>query len=422
MQRMTGLAACLLGVLVSVVVSARGASPPQSAASELAAARGILAAGRLEEALERIDGVLKRDPVNREAVAVKVTALLGPGRFADALGAYDAYAAAANRQDTALLAEIGRADLKHIIRQPPDTPTLAAALERLARDGDGEARDALRRASAGAASRDAVALNVGLARLGEQDAVRRLGDLLDSASTPIARAEVIRALQDAGIRSLAPKVAALLTDGEPLVRSAAALAVGALQFADAVPRLEVIFKEDAHIVRMHAAVALKRLGRNTADVYLAQMLGNETAEVRLIAAEAYQTAKTTQWVPWVRTVLSDRNDLNRLRAAELLACCDQPAARSALSAMLKSDNPFLRGDAARILEGTGLADASMARRMLGDSLASVRLHGAGVALTLDGRRPQPGRIVPAPAARQTRAPSVAPPSRAAIQNAPAATM
>ena len=422
MQRMAGLAACLLGVLVSVVVSARGASPPQSAASELEAARGILAAGRLEEALERIDGVLKRDPVNREAVAVKVTALLGPGRFADALGTYDAYAAAANRQDTVLLAEIGRADLKQIIRQPPDTPTLAAALERLARDGDGEARDALRRASAGATSRDAVVLNVGLARLGEQDGVRRLGELLDSASTPIARAEVIRALQDAGIRGLAPKVAALLTDGEPLVRSAAALAVGALQFADAVPRLEAIFKEDAHIVRMHAAVALKRLGRNTADVYLAQMLGNETAEVRLIAAEAYQTAKSTQWVPWVRTVLSDRNDLNRLRAAELLACCDQPAARSALSAMLKSDNPFLRGDAARILEGTGLADASMARRMLGDSLASVRLHGAGVALTLDGRRSQPGRIVPAPAARQTRAPSVAPPSRAAIQNAPAARM
>ena len=385
---MMRIAACLLGVLVSVNVWAQGVSSPPAAAAELAAARDMLAAGRFDEAITRIDGVLKRDPLNRDAVATKVTALLGPDHFDEALASYDTYTGAANRADVALLAVIGRADLKRLVRQPPDAPTLSAALERLARDGDVEAREALRRSAATAVGPDVLRLTVSLARLGEPDAVRRLGELLASASGPEARAEVIQALQDAGIRSLAPRVAAFLGDSSPLVRGAAAAAVGVLQYPDAVPRLEAIFKDDEHIVRMHAAVGLKLLGRSTADLYLVQMLRNETAEVRLIAAEAYQAAKATQWVPAVRTVLSDPNELNRLRAAELLACCDPAAARSALSGMMKSDNPFLRGDAARIFETKGLADAAMARRMLGDAIASVRLHGAGVALTLAGQRPQ----------------------------------
>lgn len=400
MLRSRGIAAFLLGFLLCPSLFAHPASRPASgrsagaqqppkaaAATAVAASRELLAAGRLEEALERVNAVLQQDPANREAVLVKLTALLGSQRFDEALACYDGYTSATSRPDPALLAFMGRADLRRLLQQRPrDMVAVAGALERLARDGDVEARETLRQEAASSTPQEALALNVSLARLGDQQATRRLGERLNAASTAAAKTEVIRGLQDAGARSQGSKVAALLRDPEPQVRSAAALATGALQFADAVPLLESIFKEDAHVVRMSAAVALKQLGRSTADLYLAQLLKNDMPEVRLVAAEAYQRSKTTQWVPSIRALLTDRNDLNRLRAAELLACCDPTAARLGLLPALNSPNPFLRAEAARILEAKGLVDAPMARLLLGDPVGSVRLHGAGAALLLAAPR------------------------------------
>jgi hypothetical protein len=319
---------------------------------------------------------------DRAATLTRVSGLVERDQFAQALSAYDEFTVALKKPDPALLAVIARAELKRLPRARSDEPILVAgALERLARDGNTGARAELNRAakavSPSATSARDLAPLLSLVRLGDEEATARLGGVLDGTAQ---KADVIRIIQDVGARSLAPKVAALLSAGEPQVRSTAALAVGVLQFKAAVPKLQELFDKDVGVVRMFAAAGLKRLGQRTADIFLAEMLQKDLPEIRLVAGEAYQNSATAQWVPYVKSVLTDPNEMHRLRAAELLACCDQPAARSALMDALKSENPSLRAGAAEILEKAGLADIKAARQMLGDASDGVRMHGAGSAL------------------------------------------
>jgi hypothetical protein len=111
--------------------------------------------------------------------------------------------------------------------------------------------------------------------------------------------------------------------------------------------------------------------------------------VQVIAAGAWQfsTARSPAWDKAARTLLASANDLHRVRAAELLACCDPTAARTVLTSALGSPNPLLRAAAARVLESRPeLADATSARQTLGDTAVSVRLHGAGLAHALATRK------------------------------------
>jgi len=359
--------------------------PPQATgevAKALAGARESLAGGRAEEAITSVNSVLARYPANREAVEIKITALLERQQFEQALATYDAYTTALKKPDVGVLGLIARAELRRVVRrQPGDAVATAAALERLAGAGDGEALQALKRAAASqsSTSRDALAPLVSLARLGDTDAATRLAALLPSPSWE-GKTAVIRALQDARARSQAPKIVALLDDPQPQVRAAAALALGVLQFADAVPKLQGLFKHDLPMVRLFAAVALRRLGQTSADVFLAGVLNSEVPEMRLTAAEAYQSSKSTQWVPRVRELLGDRDEMARLRAADLLAPRDAAVARTALVSALDSPIPLLREEAARILDTRDLLDEKVMRRLLGDPYEGVRLHGAGAAL------------------------------------------
>jgi len=354
------------------------------AAADIGAARALLATGRPQEAIAKLDAVLARNPANRDGVLLKTAALADQLRFEEALSTYDAYVAAVKKPDAGLLAPIARATLRRLPEALPGDPmVVASALEALARAGDAEALRALRGAAASPASSDAAEkLNGSLARLGDAAAGQKLGQMLRAASSPDARTRTIRVIQDADARGAAPAVAERLQDAAPQVRAAAALAVGVLQYVDAVPGLTAIFQGDEPIVRMFAAAALKRLGQTTADGYLAELLRNPTPEVRLVVAEAYQTSKTTQWIPYVKQLLTDRNEAYRFRAAEMLACCDQPAARSVLLPALESPNPAMRGEAARILVDKHLADAKVARRLLGDAIDMNRLRGAEAALQL----------------------------------------
>jgi hypothetical protein len=355
-------------------------------AAAVAAARGLLSEGKAQEAVARVGTVLARQPANRDAAQVKTEALLSLQRYDDALSAYDAFAAAAKKPDAAMLATIGRVSLKRLAQASSgDTILLAGALERLARDGDGEALQALKRAAASAspATEAGLAPTISLVRLGDEEAARRLGTLLQSAS-PDSKATMIRVLQDAGAQSQAPAVAALLADPDLGVRGAAAMAVGVLQYSKAVPQLQAIYRRDEQIVRMFAAVSLKRLGRTDAemDTYLAGLVRKAVPELRVVVADAYQGSDAASWVPYIKELLSDRNELIRLRAAEVLACCDRPSAHAALAVALSSPLPPLRNEAARILDVKGLADAKDARRLLGDPADVIRMYGAGAALQL----------------------------------------
>src|SRR6476661_8150467 len=207
---------------------------------------------------------------NRETAGVQIAAALQQENYDRALAAYDSYVAASGKPDPALLVQIAKADLNRIVRLNKSQRIVTiSALERLARAGESSAIPALKRQAAEATpmSAEDVALTSTLVRLGDRAAIEKLGKLLAAVPSD-RRGEAIRVIQDTGARSLAPQVAQYLGDPLPQVRCAAALAVGVLKYADAIPRLQEIFTTDEQIVRLFAATALKRLGQTSANAYL----------------------------------------------------------------------------------------------------------------------------------------------------------
>jgi hypothetical protein len=331
-------------------------------------------------------GLAAQSTPGRDAVEKRINGHVAKGQIPQALGAYDEYAST-QKPDVALLRAIAIEELSRLARAYPQDPILyPGALERLARAGDADALRGLKRAAAASpASPLAIESIASLARLGDRDAERRLGELLKSTPAD-GKVTIVRAIQEADARSQAAAVAALLGDPDVNVRRVAARAIGVLQYKEAIPQLRALMERDVPIVRMFAAPALKRLGDTSADAQVAQMLAGDSPDMRLEAAQAYPQSARAPWIERVKALRADRDGLARVRAAEVLACCDPATARAILNDALADPMPPMRVEAARVFELRDLADAVVARRLLGDSFDHVRLHGAGTVLRLIAKR------------------------------------
>jgi len=328
-------------------------------------------------------------PPSRPAAEANIRQLAQAGQFEGALAAYDRYVTAASHlPDAGLLAIIARAQLDALAGN--QDPAIAAdALERLASAGDEHARATLReRAAAPAGSPVATAATEALLRLGDPATVAQIATLVSKAP-PENRGALIQSLEKSGAASAGPAVAAFLADESPQVRAVAAQAVGALGVRDAVPALQRMFERDEPTVKTFAAVALKKLGQPSVDAYVGELLASEVPQVRLMAAGAYKPSESRVWLPLVRELRNDPNPMMRLQTAERLACCDAATARVLLLEALNSPIPLMRDEAARIIDTTNLADAKIARQLMGDTFEMPRLHGAGIALRLS-RAPERG--------------------------------
>jgi HEAT repeat protein len=322
-----------------------------------------------------------QEPVDRDAVETRIGLHAAKGQMQLALEDYDAYVRAAKRSDVGLLRPVAMAELGRLVQNHPNDPLLyPGALERLARAGDVEAQQSLKRAAAASPPiAQAIESIAALVRLGDEEAARRFEPLLRLGSTE-DKVRVIQAIERSNARGLAASVAALLGDPEIAVRRTAARAVGLLQYREAAPQLRALVERDAPIVQMFAAPALKRLGDTSVDAFVAKMLASESPEMRLEAAAAYPQSSRAPWIDRVKALGTDRNPLARIRAAEALACCAPEASRAILSEALRDPLPPMRVEAARVYELEDLADGAVARRLLGDSSDHVRLHGAGAVL------------------------------------------
>jgi hypothetical protein len=391
------LLAAGLVVLAGVPSAARlpQAQPNQATeaadvAKAIQGARVFRDAGLLAEASNAMASVLKKYPGNSDAARFHIDTLLAQGHFDDSLIVYDAYVKARQKPDAIPLAAIGRSDLRRTQQVKSDKPaTVALVLERLARDGDAGALQSLRQLSAAVPSSTLqdLAPTIALARLNEAEAQAALGRALSQAPSDM-KPQVIQAIRDANARNQGPALRAAFDDPDPAVKTAAALALGALQVREAVPQLQNAYDNagaNAGAVKMFSAIALKQLGQTSVDKFVEGLLDSPIAEIRVHAARAYlfSTTKTPQWDKAVRALMNGPNEQQRLDAAEMLACCDVTAAKSLLTSALASPNPILRAGAAKVFESRKeLADLTIARRILGDSLDGVRLYGAGIAMTL----------------------------------------
>jgi hypothetical protein len=319
------------------------------------------------------------EPPTRAQIEQTIAAQLEKGAVQQALSTYDSYTKSSNRADTGLLRLIARAELERSAGPGTAPGIRLVALKYLARGGDKGAMESLGKlASAGTEA--ALSARIALLELDQKGAAANLARLLPTASQA-DRPTIIKALQDANARAEAPLLMPLLDSGDVPTRTAAALALGTLGHQPAVDRLKVMLGGDA-VTKMVAAIALRRLGDQSMDARVVPLLGGILPEVRLMAAEAYGPSASRRWVSKIKELSTDRNELIRVRAAELLACCDVTAAKTMLADALGSRIPPVQAEAARVLAKAGLADARLGRRMLGSDSAEVRAHGAGAVLQI----------------------------------------
>jgi HEAT repeat protein len=171
------------------------------------------------------------------------------------------------------------------------------------------------------------------------------------------------------------------------VRAAAVKGLGKLEARTAVAEIRTALQDPDPLVQAYAAVALARLGDGQGETRVNQMLASPVGDLRLIAAEAYADRGNGPWVSAIMPLLQERGGLTRLRAAELVAPYDPQAARAVLSEAAVDTNPVVRTEAIRVLEDVlgspqNPADWPSIRRMLRDAEAPVRLHAAGIVISL----------------------------------------
>jgi len=138
---------------------------------------------------------------------------------------------------------------------------------------------------------------------------------------------------------------------------------------------------DSYIeVRTKTALALARLGDSAGRDVVSAMLRSPVPDVRLIALEADPSIAGGQRSSIIRSVLTDRDPLNRVRAAEMLARDDPDEARAALIALTRNADSMPRREAARVLELLEPIDLDLSRRLMADTEPWVRMYGAGAVL------------------------------------------
>jgi HEAT repeat protein len=378
-----------LTVVAAMVASVGGTATPvvQTASSDpqagLTRARAALAAGRLDEAVAVADALLASSPANRDAVEVKIRALVAGRRAEQALSAYGAFAGRTKQEDARLVAIVAESELRALSSSLQTELRLRAeALERLARVvRSATARAELERLRATTSGR--FTIDASLARLGDVKAALRLAELAASPTLP-NKVPVIEALQAADAKQQAFTLVPLLADPNPLVRAAAAEAIGALGYREALPQLRSALEDPVPRVRMGAAIAVGKLGDPAADAQIRAWLKSDSAGVRLMAVEAMTGGKSREWVAVAKALLSDPDGLTRLRAAELLAAAEPDAAHAVLAKAASDPNPAVREEATRILETLPPYDVKLLRGLLVDRSPWVRLRVAG-ALVAAGR-------------------------------------
>ena len=156
--------------------------------------------------------------------------------------------------------------------------------------------------------------------------IRRL-----QSSDLIARADAAEALGKVG-PAAAPRIAAVLQNGDPQVRAVAEDALGNMgpDAAAAAPALAEMLRDEDGTVRNNAAQALKNIGPAAGIVAprIVELLADDDKGVRYAAALAlYWTNPPEAAAPALVEALRDKERLVRLYSAKALAEIAPPAAQ-----------------------------------------------------------------------------------------------
>lgn len=352
------------------------------------AAAAMVTAGQYEDALVALQRTLAMAPTDRDAVMVKIDALAGLGKNAEALDSYQAFIAASNTpQDAALARHIARALLRQAaVSTHPDAQP--AAIELLKAAGE----------TAGTPARVKPNLTGqnGVATTGTQNPE----DVLSNAAAPV---EAKRTALDQLTAPVTPKaqglVRAALKERDQWLRTTAAYTAKRLDLRAAVPELQAALQDNFFPLKIAAAATLREWGNKAGDEVIYGALKSDFLAGRLPAARALKATGDTSWPPQIAPILDSPRANERVAAADLLLPIPAHAARAReiLKTEMSGKEVPLRREAVRALATQGDADPWNYLLLMRDADPVVRVYAAGVLM----RKLAPASA-PAAAARAPR--------------------
>ena len=373
------LLALLAAFAASASVATQGARG-QSTAPALAQARRALAAGQPVQALRLVEPLLARTPADKDVVGFAIEAFIAIDDTSQAYALYDTFTQTTGAPAVDLLKPIAVKELRNVIAGAVHDPRLRTeAFERLARDGDTGAAGSLRQDGRSAPARVALLADAALSRLGDENATKRIESAIGAQSDLPKTAEA-EALIGTGKTDLAPLLVPLLKHPDPYTRAAAVEGLGTLGHKAAVDEMRVLLKDPFVEVRTKTALALSRLGDSAGRDIVSAMLRSPVPDVRLNALEANPSIIAAERITIIRTLVTDRDPLNRVRAAEALARDYPEEARGVLVPLTQNPDSMARREASRVLGGLTPIDLDLSRQLMVDSEPWVRMYAAGSVL------------------------------------------
>ena len=335
-------------------------TPPAQPARELAAvARGwtLLAEGQADKAALLAADLMRTSPRSVAVLSLLVDAEIARGGPIGALDAYDRWLARRRMEDGYALRRIAQAVLRGMARM--DQGRRAEAIAALEADGD--------LTMSGQSQGDAPDAAALIAEMGQPGPGRR------NVIIALGRTRDNRAL---------PPLTAALNDPDPIVRAAAADALGSLARAEAVAVLRPLLQDPVFAVRMSAATALHSMQDGSGTAFLREAASSEFAAIRVVAASALKNDAGPDWLAIVRRLATDEDPSVRRQAAALIAPHDPELASATLKTLLDDSNPAIREVARESYIDAVLTDLTALKGHLRDQDATTRLRAAGRILQL----------------------------------------
>jgi HEAT repeat protein len=345
---------------------------PQSDAQTLSRGWAALATGRRDEAASLADGILKRKPQSHAALSLKLEALSTGSQPLRALDAYEQWLPKGGRNvdDRGLLEPIALGILRTITTDA-DAATSSKALQILASTGDSEAEQSLRKRSSEGDQTAALAL----ATAGDPAGITGLQTLVAAGSGRDTSAAIAALAAHGGLTMAV--LDTLIKDRVPMNRAAAARALGSMAGQDAEQRLAQLSQDPDPLVRMSVTLAQAKKGDEKALADARGMLASEVPDLRLIAAEALESTLPQEAEQATRPLLTNRDGLNRFRAAAIVGRADPAAVQSVLLEGLMDKNPLIQQESARIVAKTLPQNLVLLRQLLRHADRTIVVSAAG---------------------------------------------
>ena len=353
-------------IAIGLIITASAWSPalaqtPRAESDAQILSRGwaALGAGRFDEAANVAASILKRKPRSHAAITLKIEAISAGAQPLAALDEYEAWITkvAHDVDDRGLLEPIAHGLLRGLAADA-DPMIRATALEALAKAGDDDAVEKLRKQSA-AGDRPAMQA---LVRSGDANSIKAVQTLLGTPTGRDMSAEITALAEHGGLTPAL--LQSLATDRVPMNRAAVAGALVRSKDAAAAQLLDALNQDQDFMVRMSLVLARAQAGDERGLADAKAMLTSQVPDIRLTAAEALVATMPRESEQAVRPLLADRDGINRFRAAAIVGRFDPAAALPVITEGLTDQNRLIQQQAARTLAQARPAETRQLRQLL----------------------------------------------------------